>query len=431
MIRTVAEFLIGVRDQALIAMDGVRPINHAGMIGDMYEGLTRDLLERSVFEGLDLRIVQGKVLNAAGDLSDQIDCMVVVGDGEQLPFSPHFLYPVDRVICVVEVKKTLYRSALGEAYANLNSVVKVGEPRELRRHRVLRPFRTVAGVDLLDDGDVNRLPIPQQYIYHSIVGDVLLPVRVALGYFGYASEHTLREGFWHYLQDKRTVDPSAPVRGYSPFALPSLIVAGDNALVKLNGMPYALRSSEPEWLLYGSVAGQSVQVLLELVWSRLASQFGLNSEIFGEDLELEQVNPLLAARIGETADGKRGWTYELISIPAKKLKQLPPQVPWTPAVLDQVQFTAMNILCKRGEIVLDEDADLHGWLTSEGLGLSEFIDRMLLTGFTYVDPDRRLRLLTDECVCAIDPELGFVAAENQDGRFERWLMRRVRDKRAE
>jgi hypothetical protein len=55
---------------------------------------------------------------------------------------------------------------------------------------------------------------------------------------------------------------------------------------------------------------------------------------------------------------------------------------------------------------------------------------MLETGLVYLDPNRKLRLLTDECLCAIDPEMGFVAAENHDGRFSRWLMRRIEDTRA-
>jgi hypothetical protein len=284
MIRTVAEFLTGLRDRALTAMTEVPQVNHAGMIGDMYEGLTRELLEQSVFEDLDLRIVEGKILNTAGEESDQIDCMVVVGEGQRLPYSPHFLYPVEQVICVVEVKKTLYRGTLGDAYANLFSVTKISEPREMKSRRVIKPFRSVAAVDIREDTDLERLPVHQQYVYHSIVGDVLLPVRVALGYYGFVSEHTLRQGFWKYLQDKRTVDHRAPIRGFSPFALPSLIVAGDNALVKLNGMPYTLRRASTEWILYGSVCGQSIRVLLELVWSRLASQFELSSDIFGEDL---------------------------------------------------------------------------------------------------------------------------------------------------
>lgn len=78
------------------------------MIGDMYEGLTRDLLSRSLFADLDLRVVTGKVRIDANTYSSQIDAMVVIGDGEQMPFSQHYLYPPEQVVAAIEVKKTLY-----------------------------------------------------------------------------------------------------------------------------------------------------------------------------------------------------------------------------------------------------------------------------------------------------------------------------------
>jgi len=50
----------------------------------MYEGLTRDILDRAIPASLDLRIVDGFV-ELDGALSPQIDAMLVTGGGRELP----------------------------------------------------------------------------------------------------------------------------------------------------------------------------------------------------------------------------------------------------------------------------------------------------------------------------------------------------------
>ena len=83
------------------------------------------------------------------------------------------------------------------------------------------------------------------------------------------------------------------------------------------------------------------------------------------------------------------------------------------------------------QIDIDKDTDLHAYLSKEGVTRGEYVERVLATGLVYLDPDGKLRLLTDACACAIDPDLGFVAAENNDGRFERWLVRRTKIRRGQ
>lgn len=86
MIDSVAQLLEGIlATQLPILGEESKRLQNPGMIGDMYEGLTRDLMERAVFDGLGLRIAKGKIRNSAGDLSRQIDCMIVVGGGEPIP----------------------------------------------------------------------------------------------------------------------------------------------------------------------------------------------------------------------------------------------------------------------------------------------------------------------------------------------------------
>ena len=66
---------------------------------------TRDLLDRAIPSALNLRIVEGFVEDHEGNLSPQIDAMLVTGDGRQIPHTASFVWPVQKVIAVLEVKK--------------------------------------------------------------------------------------------------------------------------------------------------------------------------------------------------------------------------------------------------------------------------------------------------------------------------------------
>ena len=105
MINTIYELLSLLKDKGVAEIEPYLNIQHNPTIGDMYEGLTKILTDKAIFKGLDLRVTSGKIKNIYGVLSRQIDCMIVVGDGEKIPFTEDYIYEVNKVIAVIEVKK--------------------------------------------------------------------------------------------------------------------------------------------------------------------------------------------------------------------------------------------------------------------------------------------------------------------------------------
>lgn len=82
MIKTIHQLLTEIKNKGIEEIEPFLNIEHGPMIGDMYEGLTKEIVEKSLFDGMDLRVVSGKITNQVdGKLSSQIDCMVVIGDG--------------------------------------------------------------------------------------------------------------------------------------------------------------------------------------------------------------------------------------------------------------------------------------------------------------------------------------------------------------
>jgi hypothetical protein len=86
VISTVAEFLHALKEEEARRLAEV-DIDHAPTIGQMYEGLSKDLLGRAIPPQLGLRVVSGFITDGLGRRSGQIDCMLVSGDGDPVPYT--------------------------------------------------------------------------------------------------------------------------------------------------------------------------------------------------------------------------------------------------------------------------------------------------------------------------------------------------------
>jgi hypothetical protein len=422
MIRTLADLLANLRETELKKLAEYNDIQHPGMIGDMYEGLTTDLLQRALFDGLDLRVVTGKMRWSDGRLSRQLDAMVVSGEGEQIPYTDHFIYPLKQLLAVIEVKKSLYGEELADAYENLLTVSGSVDSEPIPVRRVERSFRIITQRELPEDGNLTQLSYELEMTAHTLIRESVLPVRIVLGYSGYASEATLRDGFIRYLEG---VVADAPRKGYGPSDFPNLIACGESSLVKLNGMPFAANHSGPagEWLLYGSLGGRWSHLLLEILWTRLAGQFGLPASIFGDDLEIEQPHPLLFAKPRQEG-GVGGWMYREYHL-SKKALASSLTLQWEPVPLSNDEAAFMILLCQREVMDTTADPEYLAFARTQSGGVGPFLERLRVEGLAALDESGVLRLLTHECTVAVLPDGSWVAGENVTGRLTRWVLKRV------
>ena len=108
MINTIKELLESIRIQGINEISKFSHIKHGPTIGDMYEGLTKEMLNKAIFKDLNLKVCSGFICNRENELSKQIDCMIVVGDGIEIPYIKAYKYDISQVIAVIEVKKDLF-----------------------------------------------------------------------------------------------------------------------------------------------------------------------------------------------------------------------------------------------------------------------------------------------------------------------------------
>lgn len=447
MIATIADLLEAFRRKEAELLDK-QNITHAPTIGRMYEGLTRDILQKALPVALDLRVVSGFVTNSKSQLSKQIDCMLVSGEGERIPHTDDYKYHIRNVIAVIEVKKNLYSGDLDCAYKNLSSVREMQERQQLENRLFKDAYRLILQSDP-DDDNINELPVWKRQIGLALYVESITPVRIVLGYHGFASEMSLRESFFKYLGNNLNT------KGYGAADFPNLIICDGYSLVKLNGMPYgiAVTTNKAElysmfgmpniaedapikgemWPLYASYASNPMVLLLELIWTRLTYDEKLSPTVFGLDLTIEIVRPLLLARASQQ-NGEVGWYLEYFFLPQEILDRIPSTANWQPVEINQGQFAILAHLILRENSGITEGMDINSpellaEFQNAEYSLTESIAFLQRVGFVAVE-DSKLRLLTRECKVAALPDGKVVAGEDNAMRFSNWIANYMQEFRA-
>jgi hypothetical protein len=353
-------------------------VTHGPTIGDMYEGLTRELLDRAIPVGADLKVVDGFVIGPDGGLSPQIDCMLVKGKGEQIPHTDHYKWPVKDVIAVFEIKKNLYTAELHDSYLKLRAVLEAysnwieSEPPEKAPN--VRPafqsFASLTGRYPRSYKEVRELPEGLEYIFHTLVMELLSPVRVVFGYEGFVHEHGLREGFIKYLEGH-----GVGRRGFGVGTLPTLIICGTNSIVKMNGQPYVTpMSPDGWWKVVASNSENPLRLMLELIWTRLSHVLDMAPPP-DDSLQDEALHLLVSARVARRG-ADLGWEYNFASVSRERLQAAPLPATWEPVKVDINEVAFLNMLALKGLI---ESADPHfrTWAGEEGIDANALIDRLV------------------------------------------------------
>ncbi|TIM87311.1 MAG: hypothetical protein E5Y50_12625 [Mesorhizobium sp.] len=315
MITSFADFLEKLQEKEA-AILSEQSVTHGPTIGDMYEGLTRELLERAIPGELNVRLVDGFVLGVDGKLGHQTDAMLVMGEkGQRIPKTNQWIWPIEDVLALFEVKKTLFGNQLvdsiekmrvislqqKELMASKRKKVKIGPSKDafarlMGRFPSARELEDFQGVG----GEILR----------TIAHEQLAPVRIVFGYEGYADETGLRKGFLDALRD-------APGGVAGPAVLPNLIICRKNAILKMNGHPFVSPvGNDGRWNLFGSTRTAPFALLLELIWTRLGNEFKAQFPV-DDSLTKEVIAPLLAGEV-VIKGSVRGWMFHYSTLSKKR-----------------------------------------------------------------------------------------------------------------
>jgi hypothetical protein len=332
MIRTVAELLSQILVAELPKLDASEVV-HAPTIGDMYEGLSGQLLEKALPPGLGLQVVTGFVRGQHDELSGQIDRMLVVGKGDRVPHTDSYIWPVRDVIAVLEVKKTLTKATWKEALDHLNKVRAMEKGFRATAEGQLtyedeaparRAFAEMTGRVVPPMSEADTMSRFDRLLFPALIVEASSIIRVVIGWHGSKKERTLRQHVAEYVDDNVRTGTAGPT------GLPQLIISGDFSLAKANGQPFSPSTEGDRWPFYGSTAVNPLVLLLEFIWTRLDIRFRLGN-IWGEDLSTEVLRGLFVAEAAER-DGLAGWKTNIYSnTSTANLKAARVEEDWQPA----------------------------------------------------------------------------------------------------
>ena len=429
MITTVADFIEELKKRGMELIKDNEYVDHPTLIGDMYEGLTSHLLNSAVFAGLDLKIVNGKIRNAKNELTSQIDCMIVEGDGEEIPFTNSHVYHFSQVIAVIEVKKNLFSGEIDSSFSNLKTVQDVSlEPEKDGDIYIINALRdswkAMLRTELPEREELGTYSEEHQLIYHTLFMEAYFPVRIVIGYFGFKTEYSLREGFSNFIEDKAK---QGTTRGYGIGSFPSLIICGNNTIIKNNGMPYGMSFLDEEFYWPICVTSNETPMIhsLEVIWTRLSYKYRISSSIFGDDFDCTTTHRFIDCKIAKDNKGTIGWAYnynrfsdKLLNKPKSEIKR------WQPAFLTQAQFQIIYLLIAGEEINFTTDEGLISLAISDGISSDDFVKGLIKTGLIY-KRNLNIYLLTDECKLTILADGRFCGGENKNREFDTWLIKYI------
>ncbi|MGJ0485998.1 MAG: DUF6602 domain-containing protein [Methylomicrobium sp.] len=421
MIKTVAELLKAFVDEEKAKLD-VEELTHGPTIGSMYEGLTKETIERSLPDGLDLQVVSG--FTYFGDkTSGQLDCMLVHGEGRLIPYTDVYHWHIKDVIAVFEVKKTLSEDELADSFNHLREVSELystyfqsGETKDvsININQPRRVFSQITGVVAPEHGKVEQLPFDLEMIYHTLICEFISPVRIVVGHHGWKKEKTLRDHIAKLIKGR-----IAQPQGMGVSSFPQLIIGGEFSLVKANGFPYSAPLIGGMWPFLMSTSHNPLRVLLELIFTKLDALYGVR--ILDDSIEQEAMSSCLRARAVQL-DEHSGWQYIYDDLPSKGLKARGISSQWEPVKLTCGQHVVIAQLCNELPVRLT-DPDFIEFASKEDGGFDAFIQSLVMTQLIAIEGDElRLTTLKCEAIC-----IGgiFYAGENNSGLLTKWIEHRL------
>ena len=395
----------------------------------MFEGLTSEILDKAIFKGLNLKIIQNSfIYNDSGQISDEMDCMIVVGEGKEIAFTKQqFRYHISNVIAVIQVKKNLFAKDINDAYLNLRSVMKIAEPRETEKfvyHLHRDAYKTLTSKEIPTKDRRKRFTEREDFVYHTLMMEAFYPLRIVFGYFGFKNEYSLREGFVRKMEE---LTKNGPIQGYSPGSFPNLIICGENSIIKNNGMPIGFPFTNDVffWHLLFTTYEKPIYYLLELIWTRLSYKFEISSEIFGDDFDLDEVHPFISCKEKQVNKNQWAWEYNYHALSKLDLEKPLIKEEWKPTEIDKNEFIILNVLLKKGEIHFENDIDFKDFIKDNQINQVSFLDGLVKKRLIFVD-EKKIRFLVDTLVCVFTPEGKHYAGENKNGEMTNYFSKQYK-----
>lgn len=424
MIRKASELLGEFIEVEKRKLDGFN-MPHMPTLGSAYEEITKQGIYQdfAVPKHLDLHVVSGFISIGDEMLAEQIDCMLVHGEGERFGLTQQYKYDVNSVLCIFEVKKTLRKADYIDAMQHLAKIrskfadnfedrlINDGYKPDITNAR--RRFSQLTGkVGPEEYLDIHYLSKADGILFYALVQESLSPITIIHGYEGYKTENGLRTAFSDILEDAWVNG-----EGWGIPSIPTLVTSNNFCLVKGSGIPFLVVKNKNEWVSVFSTRHNSAKLILELIWSKISEYFNVKMP-WDDGLHMDNVQPLLIAEAKEI-DDRAGWIYRTEEFKEKHMVRGDDNL-WSPSEIGKPEIAAINIMAMQGGY-LPLDVGMSEYLArNHGVTIEQVSEALILTRQFMRDGGYIRPIHSHTYVITNDDETGFVASEID--RFDLWCI---------
>lgn len=270
--------------------------------------------------------------------------------------------------------------------------------------------------------DVTNLPEPLPRIHHITLMEHLAPVRIILGYEGYADELALRNGIGSYLETK------GPGPDSGMMSLPSLVICRSNSVLKLNGMPYCDRQDDLNgwWNIMASNAENPIRIMLEMLWTKIGTELDVMLPM-DDSLNQEKLAPFLRQKYfdGEIGGKKQtGFMIDYINyLPNSNAEKN--DSTWQPYDTDVVESVALMRAAQNGALRCD-DLDFVKFAIDHGTTAASILGSLVrkrVIGWTTAE--RTVARSIEESFVTVFTPSGKTVVSDQSGMLTLWTKQQL------
>lgn len=396
---------------------------HMPTLGSAYEEITKQGIYQdfAIPKGLDLRVVSDFISIGGEMLAEQIDCMLVHGQGERYGLTQQYKYDINNVLCIFEVKKNLRKADYVDALHHLAKIrrkfadnfeerlINEGYKPDITNAR--RRFSQLTGKVAPEEYlDIHHLSKADGILFYALVQESLSAITIIHGYEGYKTESGLRSAFLDILEEAWKNGA-----GWGIPSIPTIVTSNNFCLVKGSGIPFLVVQNKNEWVSVFSTRHNSAKLILELIWSKIGEYFNAKMP-WNDGLHMDSVQPLLIAEAREV-DEAAGWAYRTVEFNEKHMVRGDDNL-WSPSRLGKAELSAINIMAAQGGY-LPLDNGMNEYLTkNHDLTVAQVSDALILTRQFMRDGEFIRPIYPRTYIITNDDETGFVASEIE--RFDLW-----------
>ena len=382
-------------------------ITHGPTIGGMYEGITKRLIKQSLPEESRIQVVDGFIkFGENGELSGQQDCLVVDGPVIRIPETNHYIVDVQNVIAAIEVKANMNKKQLNEALTHLANLRKMeidfwrsNEWKKIPRSEAQIRHEERTSQQFMGEQIDSRSSLSSEYFASLIRDEARGMARIAYSPKGYSTSTRFRSAL---------IAESSVLLKQRPAEWPNLVGTSKQVLIKNNGQPYRAQGLQfPKWDALATSSNNTIEVILEVIWTKIAMRYRVSPQIWGEDLIKECAHLLLTCNLVENEDSFE-FHYELKPSKIKEEEVPSEDLLWQPV-----------FIAKR----LHEICTSHAPLEIDPTKLTvEERNQLVSNGLFVVKDDGSLTEIAAELrYVDLKDQGGTLFGDNGGGRFEKWL----------